>query len=481
MIIRRKIFAIIMGLSVISSVLMPSFLPTHIRKAQAAVPVIEQNPIVLANTAANEASIAQTLLEYAEEFILETLKKRLLDMMVDQIIQWIQGGGEPQFVTDWDGFLRNAANAATGDFIQEIGLGFLCDPFSLQVQIALLPIPRFSDDITCTLDQITDNIENFYADFRNGSWIAYTGSLEPQNNYFGALSMASSELEYRKARAEAAALNEATAGGGFLSTKKCDVNGKNCVITTPGDTIGSLVSKAVGTEFDYILSAEQLSDYAAAIANAAINRLIVEGVNGLQGVSTSNAPRSGTIPAGGGVCAGLNAAALAACLNASQTANGNFGVAKSNLRQQLNQSINPREEADGFYEDTIARLIVYQTDLQRIIGQINIATCALGPQYVTEIQLEMGFASSTALTLSDARARNQDTIAELIVFRDQVNALSPGDWTGLSKLASEINKSGIVNTVTAVNLRAQIETRNTNIQTRITDTIKLFNQYAVIC
>jgi len=481
MIMRRKIFAIFMSMSIISSLCAPFVFSLNVREVRAAVPTFETNPAVTGQLLVEEGQLAQTLLEYAEEFILETLKKRLLDMMVDQIIQWIQGGGEPKFVTDWKGFLEDASNAAVGDFAQEIGLGFLCDPFHFQIQIGLLPVPRFSDQVTCTLDEIVGNIENFYTDFSNGGWIAYTASLEPQNNYFGAMLMSNIELEERKASAQLAQQNEALAGGGFLSTKKCDAFGQNCVITTPGNVIGDLTAKAIGTDIDYILSAEQLSDYVAAIANAAINRLIIEGVEGIQGLSTSNAPSGGSVGGAGGSCAGLRGAVLTACLNAVQNADGNFATAKSNLRKQINQSIPPREEADGFYTDIITRLTVYKNDLNNIASQLFTKSCVAVAQYRSEVQLELDFASTTLANMIDGKTRNQGNIVELIAFRDRVNAIPNKDWAALSKLMNEINASNANNPSASLDLRNQLEIRLENLKTRISDNIQLFNQYISTC
>jgi len=166
---KQQLIALLLSGAVLINLMAPFLFFSAIPRAHAAVPTYETNPVVVGSVA---KETAQTLLEWAMRFVRENLRKRLLDMMVDQIIQWIQGGGKPQFVTDWQGFLGDAANIAAGDFLQEIGAGFLCDPFNLQVQIALYPVPKFTDQITCTLDQVVDNIENFYDDFRNGGWIA---------------------------------------------------------------------------------------------------------------------------------------------------------------------------------------------------------------------------------------------------------------------------------------------------------------------
>ena len=112
----------------------------------------------------------------------DAIVKRIVDMMTDQVVTWIQGGGEPRFVTDWQGFLNDSFQAGVGDVINEGNLKFLCQPFSFQLKIALLSVPTFSKRVSCTLDDIVANIQDFYDDFRNGSWVAYEASWRPENN-----------------------------------------------------------------------------------------------------------------------------------------------------------------------------------------------------------------------------------------------------------------------------------------------------------
>jgi len=239
-----------------------------------------------------QTSIADDILDVLDKVILQTLKKRLLDMVVDQVIGYIQGEGEPRFITDWQGFFGDIAGAAVGDLAQALGLGFLCSPFSLQLRlsIGLSGVDRFKTRFSCTLDQIVGNIENFYEDFRNGGWIALNTSWQPQNNFYGSLLLAWDEQYNATANKLFAAANEVQAGGGFLDVKKCDENGENCVTVTPGRALGDLASKAIGSDIDFIVEAEDLGAYIAAIADALINRVIREGV-GLAGVSVPSAPQ----------------------------------------------------------------------------------------------------------------------------------------------------------------------------------------------
>ena len=299
---------------------------------------VQQNTAAIAGATKTDAY--QSLYEWFARFLRETLRKQLLDMIVSQIINWIQGGGEPKFVTDWQGFLEDAGNIAVGKFAEEIGLGFLCEPFALPLKLAfgIGGAQRgFSQQITSTLDDIVGNIENFYNDFGNGGWAAYQRMLQPQNNFYGAYLMGFERFINLQGQSVAAAQLEAQVGGGFLSTKQCqeaygpwpqggappdlDRDGtpgdiaRTCKITTPGSTIGALASKAVGSDIDYILRADELEEYVSAIADALINRLILEGAQGLAGLTNANAPAGGSIPAGTSGCAGLTGSAQASCIN----------------------------------------------------------------------------------------------------------------------------------------------------------------------
>lgn len=281
----------------------------------------------------------QTTFDKIEEFLKDTalqiLKRRILDKLVDQIVQWIQGGGNPQFVSDWKGFLQDAGKSAAGDVISKT-VPQLCAPFSAQVNFVLkipgivlpnLPVGNFKHGpASCTLDKVVQNIKNFDKDFRSGSWLAYQASWQPQNNFYGSLLFTIDAANTEAAKKVEAGKNEVASGGGFLSQKKCDyqildpdgkaltakrhaaseseiqktkqnvepvgdtVEVSNCQIVTPGSIAGGLVAKAVGSDFDFILNANDLSTYASAITNALVNRLIQEGSGGLAKIGKQSDP-----------------------------------------------------------------------------------------------------------------------------------------------------------------------------------------------
>ena len=284
------------------------------KSAFAAVPVFETNPALAVKqtlfesiTSAQSITTAlqstfspliekpintQQLFEWAFKIAAEALKRQLLNMIVDQIVTWIQGGGTPKFITDWPGFFRDAVDQAGGRFLQQLGLGLFCSPYNLTLRAAFIPIPQFSDRSACTLSQIGVNLDNFSKNFNNGGWIAWQEMvLRPQNNIYGAYLMAWDQYEIEKSAAQKAAESEAQAGRGFIGVRKClesinesTIGGDNVtrctksIIVTPGAVVGDLAAKAVGSDIDYIVNADDFAAYVAAITNAVLNRMFAEGV-----------------------------------------------------------------------------------------------------------------------------------------------------------------------------------------------------------
>ncbi len=369
--------------------------------------------------------LAKELGEQVLKGLLHALKKRLLDMMVDQTVYWIQGGGQPMFVTDWKSFLAQGVNVAGGDLLIELGAGALCRPFGLQLQVAVLQPPRFSRMVRCTLDQVVGNILGFYEDFRRGGFIAYREVWQPQNNFYGALLMAMDEKQRRIADNLRASTNEAVAGGGFLGTKECFPRpGKgppretfekleageqkflknfytqdarrnpldyNCFVTTPGTTVGAAVATALEGHQNLIISAEDLGAYVAAISDALINRLIREGVTGLRGLTTENLPSaSGVIGADErGDCAGLRGTALQSCQSFLNARKGDTKGLQQNYIDQIDLTLLPLQAAENNLQQSLAlqrSLVDKLVELKNC--QINRGQSSDRDQTNTELQEE---------------------------------------------------------------------------------------------
>lgn len=339
--------------------------------AYAVTPTQAIGAAINASSAFSGVPIVGGLFETASASIAAVLKKKFFDLMVDQIVVWIQGGGKPLFIDNWELFLGQYANIVTGDIVYELGMGAVCRPFGIQLQLAVLQPPRFTNQISCTLDQIVGNALNFYNNFRNGGFIAYREMWQPRNNFYGALILAMDEKETRIADQRYAAQQEAQAGGGFLGTRKCDPATGFCYITTPGMQIGAAAAKIVGADLDYIINAQDLAAYVAAISDAFINRLIREGVNGLRGVVAANAPPLGYISqqqAGQQTpCGGLTGDTLNTCLAYQGALTNNANATRKAYLNQIKATLLPLQLAENDLQNMITNqrtLVTRVTELR---------------------------------------------------------------------------------------------------------------------
>ncbi|MEK7593429.1 MAG: hypothetical protein AAB464_01810 [Patescibacteria group bacterium] len=250
----------------------------------------------------------------SKECIRDVMAKIMIDWIVDETVQWIQCKGtkgaecgDPAFVGNWGKFSQDAINTGIGEAINATVLAPLCSPFKLQVRLSLLPVERYTQRITCTLDDIVENIEDFYADFSKGGWLAYNEAWQPQNNYFGLMLMYQDEAQEKAIKREEAARNEALAGKGFLSIKRCVEYGRspfeeclyggegtatecsslstkkpclNEVVMTPGDTVGQAAASAITSDITW---AANIKSWTSSLINAVINsitkRVIDEGLS----------------------------------------------------------------------------------------------------------------------------------------------------------------------------------------------------------
>jgi len=152
---------------------------------------------------------------------LQQMLYKILMMITNDIINWINGGGTPKFVSDWNGFLKDAANEAGGAFLDTLTGGFLCKPFAFQLRLALMPVP-YQQMSRCTLEEMGANLQNFFANFSSGGgWGTWLQVIQPQNNFYGAYLLAMDEKEKQQMAAVESNKNEALSGGGFLGSKKC--------------------------------------------------------------------------------------------------------------------------------------------------------------------------------------------------------------------------------------------------------------------
>ena len=350
-----------------------------------------------------DTPIVGSIIDKTNKVLVGVMRKRFYDLIVDQIVNWIQGGGQPLFIQNWDAFLAGYANIVTGDIVSELGLGAVCRPFGIQLQLAVLQPPRFTRQISCTLDQIVGNMVNFYNNFRSGGFIAYRELWNPQNNFYGGLLLALNKKETRISDRRFAALQEAQAGNGFLGTRKCDANGRHCYITTPGMQIGAAAGKIVGSDIDYLLSIppEEFAAYIAAISDAFINRLIREGVGGLQRVVVASVPPLGYIPEqprGAPPCSGLSGDALNGCLTYQGITSPTIALTQETYLHQVNDTLIPLQAA----QQTMLALQGPQQTLVTRLNDLYLCQSGRGNQNAGKIGEEVSATQRTLLGLTQA-------------------------------------------------------------------------------
>ena len=281
---------------------------------------------------------AMWVAEWAKNLAIDSLKRHLMKMMVDEIVIWIQGGGRPHFVSDLKGYLWDEINAAVGEMIWNSDLRWLCYPFSFKVRILLPFFSYRSHYPSCTLEDVIRNIEDFFDDFRNGSWIAWEKVyLDPQNSYWGALVMAHDTYLEEFAQEHEKRVVETIAGDQFLGEKKYVTDETQChqgcyhsyyqdcvdecyekilnmeeceekckeeaqqvccktkeIIITPGKAFSHALLSAQDATFKEIANLQSFTDMIPIVVDALITRLLRE-AGGLLNLSSS-APSEGWTP-----------------------------------------------------------------------------------------------------------------------------------------------------------------------------------------
>jgi len=262
--------------------------------------------------------------------VMIAISKKLLERMSDDVVQWINNGfdGGSAFATDPGAYFLEIGDSLAGQFIDEIGAGALCSPFKAQIQGALRisynssrvdPRERYAG--SCTLSGIAGNIQGFFdGDFSQGGWEGWFSVTQNQNNNpYGAMIVAQSELAARIASASGVASKELDWAKGFLSSRDClqyksvldpdqskatdlDGNGKidpdeqmmkngKCVeqgpVKTPGSVIENQLQKVLGSEISQLELADEFDE----IVSALVGQLMGVVFNSGKGLIAENQPR----------------------------------------------------------------------------------------------------------------------------------------------------------------------------------------------
>jgi hypothetical protein len=251
------------------------------------------------------------------------IAKQIIANMVADLVDWINSGfkGSPAFITNFESYLLEAVDQQVGKYIQELGgdLSFLCDPFKLDIQLALTnDYDRMREQKPyegCTLSDIVGNVEDFISgDFVQintniqsrdttfvteanrefeaawDNWLTVTSQPEKYTPY-GSYLAAQRVLEAQAAAAKANETIQANWGSGMKSSKICETvdNGTNrlslrCSIVTPARQISDALSKKLGLSDDTLVTADEISEVIGALITQLAKKAI-SGTAGLLGLS----------------------------------------------------------------------------------------------------------------------------------------------------------------------------------------------------
>ncbi len=369
----------------------------------------------------------------ALKYAFTVLKKKLLDMLVDDIVKWIQGGGTPKIVTDWKGFIGNAADQAGGQFVDKyLGLGLLCGKFAPQLRFVLVTPPTFDTAVRCKLSDMGANIGNFFNDFTNGGWTSWLQITETQGNIYGTYLTLLDQKTGLEAQAAQSAQNEGVSSSGFLGDKVCSqayhiqpdgtpsdkenldppakenelASNEICTkweTRTPGKIVGDAATKAMGKDIDWLISSKEFSEYIGAILDAVINRTIKEGIAAMKTAGGSSGQT------GAGISTTATAAGAGVNLSAYEDATQNGNSAAALVEQK-----NLLKENQGRYlteQQTNLRVLNQIKDVQNgsftILNQMVSSGCSL-PAGVTITHTETAgncaIACPCAITATDTIA-----------------------------------------------------------------------------
>jgi hypothetical protein len=293
---------------------------------------LAQNIRIQIGTSLLSAEIArstgsQTSQQFVDQFMgcmTRNIAKIMLQQITASVVNWINSGfnGSPAFVQNPSQFLQQTADQVAGNYIQSSALSFLCSPFQLQIRIAIAQSYANRNANSCTLTQVTNNINNFMrGNFLSGNWkgmLAFTSV--PTNNPYGAFLYGSIGLQAAIDRKQGQVQTDLLQGSGFLSfqqKQKCNtvsedkLSGVNVgpnksftekpgpvqpgqaaqyevcdwVTTTPGTVIASSLESTLKGSIDQITLAKSFDEIISALINQLMTRTLQNGLSTLSGAN----------------------------------------------------------------------------------------------------------------------------------------------------------------------------------------------------
>lgn len=240
--------------------------------------------------------------DYFNKIMIAIIKEQLLNRIVNAILNW----AGVDIVGNWQNYLGKTFGAVAGQYLNQAAQE-LCTDYrnslvkKLQTSTGAKPSITFDSvagesgfNTGCPLESVVPDVQAFFDDFSIGGWDGYMALAMPSGNYYGSLFSTSQDVVAKAEEAKEARKAELLAGGGSAPTEICEngdspkngvcEDGSDPEVTTQGQTKTELVSKGLGSVIDRIVNAnaEEWTDLAAAVANAAINKLFTSGNKGVK-------------------------------------------------------------------------------------------------------------------------------------------------------------------------------------------------------
>ena len=275
--------------------------------------------------------IVADVLGWLKDFFLDRLPKIVaryaMVRLQQEIIRWAQGGytdqNQPFAMFNWRNEIIDALNLASAKFLEEYHLTKLCAPFRFTIGTTLglttyYGIP-YTEYAACSLDTIINNVGQFW---QNPSitvygWNAWQALAQPQNNIFGSTLLAAERMAEIQTQEIAEKQLQKDTGGGYKNENECkkyqemsdeelmdcnldcslscigDPNRDLCELAcstgcnslntgicleyktkNPGSIIHSAIEKTVGSDIDWLISADEISEMFNLVFSKFFNKLI---------------------------------------------------------------------------------------------------------------------------------------------------------------------------------------------------------------
>ncbi len=172
------------------------------------------------------ADIAQWAAQEGLKTLRDQIVKRIVDDMTNQIVNSIQNGGTPLFVTDWKQYLGKSGDIAfdtVNNYLKTQGVN-LCAPIAPQLQLTFAS--EFAQNnlglpVQCRYQDFQANLKNTQDFIQKGGWLSFNQLFYPENNYFG-MSIGLQNAYYQTQQQDQQARTaEAQSSNGFLNVSVC--------------------------------------------------------------------------------------------------------------------------------------------------------------------------------------------------------------------------------------------------------------------